>query len=60
MEENEEENIIIKERDFIIKSDKKNEYKIKLFITNNELFYINFYNTSIFPSKKIFSFFNFE
>ena len=42
---------ILKEREFILTSDKKNEYKIKLFITNNELFCINLFIINYFYQK---------
>jgi predicted RNase H-like nuclease (RuvC/YqgF family) len=45
MEQNEEENNIIKEREFNLISDKNNEYKIKLYITNNDLFCIDLLTT---------------
>ena len=48
MEQFEEENDILKEKNFILTSDKKNEYKIKFYITNNELFYINLITTKNF------------
>ena len=54
MEENEDE-IILKEKDFILISDKNNEYKIKLFIKNNDLFCLTAFNTKIFPKKNILS-----
>ena len=43
MEQIEEENNIIREKEFILISDKNNEYKIKIFITNNDLFCINLF-----------------
>ena len=52
MEQSEEENNILKEKEFILKSDKKNEYKIKLFITNNDLFCLNLFTNNKVPSKK--------
>ncbi len=52
MEQNEDEIIILKEKEFILISDKNNEYKIKLFINNNDLFCLTAFNTKIFPSKK--------
>ena len=51
MEQNEEQNNILKEKDFILTSDKKNEFKAKLFISNNKLFCINL-TTYNFSSKK--------
>ena len=45
MDQNEEENNIIKEREFNLISDKNNEYKIKLYITNNDLFCIDLLTT---------------
>ena len=38
--ENEEENNILKEKEFTLISDKNNEYKVKVFITSNDLFCI--------------------
>ena len=52
MELNEDENNIIKEKDFNLISDNKIEYKIKLFITNNDLFCINIFTNKIISSKK--------
>ncbi len=52
MELNEDENNIIKEKDFNLISDNKIEYKIKLFITNNDLFCINLFTNKIISSKK--------
>ena len=52
MEQNEDEINILKEKDFILFSDKNNEYKFKLFINNNDLFCLTAFNTKIFPSKK--------
>ena len=46
------ENDIIKEKEFKIISDKKNEYDCKLFITNNDLFCINLITTNNFQSIK--------
>ena len=51
MELNDDENIIIKEKDFNLISDNKIEYKIKLFITNNDLFCINIFTNKL-TSKK--------
>ncbi len=51
MEQNEEQNYILNEKDFILTSDKKNVFQAKLFISNNELFCINL-TTNNFPSKK--------
>ena len=45
MNQNEKENNIIKEREYIIISDKNNEYKSKLLITNNGLFCIDLITT---------------
>ena len=52
MEQKEEEITILKEKNFNLISDKKNEYKLKLFINKNNLFCINLFTTKIFPSKK--------
>ena len=52
MEEREEENKILKEKEFNLISDKNNEYRIKVFITNNELFCINLFTNNNVPSKK--------
>ena len=52
MEQNDEEIYNLKEKDFIIISDKKIEYKIKIFITNNDLFCINANTTKNIPTKK--------
>ena len=52
MAQNEEENNILKEKDFTLISDKNNEYKIKLFIKNNDLFCLTAFDTKIFPIKK--------
>ena len=61
MEETDKENYNIKETDdFILVSDKKNEYKSKLFISNNDLFCIELVTTCNYQSKKIFSFFDYE
>ena len=51
MELNDDENIIIKEKVFNLISDNKIEYKIKLFITNNDLFCINIFTNKL-TSKK--------
>ena len=52
MEQKDDENNILKEKDFILKSDKKIEYRLKLFISNNDLLCINLYTIKIVPSKK--------
>ena len=52
MEENEDEINILKEKEFILISDKKVEYKIKLFISDNDLFCINAFTTKNIPFKK--------
>ena len=52
MEHNEEEINILKEKDFILTSDKNIEYKLKLFINNNDLFCITAFTTKDIPSKK--------
>ena len=54
MEQFEEEIDILKEKNFILTSDKKNEYKVKFYITNDELFCINLITTKNFQSKKYF------
>ena len=41
MEFNEEENNILKKKEFTLISDKNNEYKGEVFITSNDLFCIN-------------------
>ncbi len=46
MELNEEENNILKEKEFTLISDKNNEYKVKVFITSNDLFCINLFSNS--------------
>ena len=45
MDQNEDDNNIIKEREFNLISDKNNEYKIKLYITNDDLFCIDLLTT---------------
>ncbi len=52
MEQNDDEIYILKEKDFILISDKNIQYKVKLFITNNDLFCINLFTNKINPSKK--------
>ena len=52
MEENLEKVAIIKEKNFIIISDKKIEYKLNFFISNNNLFCINVFTTNNFQNKK--------
>ena len=52
MEQLDDEINIIKEKDFILTSNKKIEYKLKLFITYDDLFCINVFTTKSFPSKK--------
>ena len=55
MEQSEEENYNIKETDeFILVSDKKQEYKSKLFISNNDLFCIELVTTCKYQLKKYF------
>ena len=46
MEQNEEENIILKEKEFTLISDNNNEYRVKVFITSNDLFCINLFSTN--------------
>ena len=46
MDQNEDEVNILKEKDFILISDKNNEYKMKLFIDNNDLFCLTAFNQS--------------
>ena len=53
MDQSEEENNILKEKKFTLISDKNNEYEIKLFITNNDLFFINLFTNIIFYLKNI-------
>ena len=51
--ENEEENYILKEKEFTLISDKNNEYRVKIFITSNDLFCINLFpNNNNNVSKK--------
>ena len=50
MDHNEEENNILKEKEFSIISDKNNEYRVKVFITSNDLFCINLFSNNL--SKK--------
>ena len=45
MEQNEDEVNILKEKDFILISDKNNEYKMKLFINDNDLFCLTAFTT---------------
>ena len=52
MEQNEEENNILKEKEFTLISDKNNEYKVKVFITSDDLFYINLFSNNNNLSKK--------
>ena len=52
MELNEDEINIIKEKNFNLISDNNIKYKIKLFITNNDLFCINIFTNKIISSKK--------
>ncbi len=52
MELNEEEDNISKQKEFILISDKKNEYRVKLFIINNDLFCINLFTNNNNLSKK--------
>ena len=53
MDQSEEENYNLKETDdFILISDKKNEFKSKLFIYNNDLFCIDLLTTCNYQSKK--------
>ena len=42
MELNEEENNILKEKEFTLISDKNNEYRVKVFITSNGYFVFSF------------------
>ena len=46
------ENYILREKNFIIKSDKKNEFNAKLFITTNNLFCLNLVTTNNFQTTK--------
>ena len=46
MEQNEEENNILKEKEFTLISDKNNEYRVKIFITSNDLFCINLFSNN--------------
>ena len=46
MELNEEENNILKEKEFTLISDKNNEFKVKVFITSNDLFCINLFSNN--------------
>ena len=52
MDQNEDEVNILKEKDFILISDKNNEYKMKLFIDDNDLFCLTAFNMKNYPSKK--------
>jgi len=52
MEYNEEENNILKEKEFTLISDKNNEYRVKVFITSNDLFCINLFSNNNNLSKK--------
>ena len=52
MELNEEENNILKEKEFTLISDRNNEFKVKVFITSNELFCINLFSNINNLSKK--------
>ena len=52
MRHNEDEINILKEKDFILTSDKNIEYKLKLFINNNDSFCISAFTTKNIPSKK--------
>ena len=52
MEQNEDENNILKEKEFTLISDKNNEYKVKVFITSNDLFCINLFSNINNLSKK--------
>ena len=54
MEQNEDEIDIIKEKNFILISDKKIEYQMKFYINNNDLFCLTAFTTKIYPSKKYF------
>ena len=60
MEKNEEENNILKEKEFTLISDKNNEYRVKVFITSNDLFCINLFSNINNLSKKIFAFIKYE
>ena len=55
MEYNEEENNILKEKEFTLISDKNNEYRVKVFITSNDLFCINLFsnNNNIFKKYSL-------
>ena len=52
MEKKKEEVAIIKSKQFTLKSDKKNEYKLNLFISNDDLFCINVFTTNEHQNKK--------
>ena len=52
MDKNEDEVNIIKEKDFILISDKNNEYKMKFFINTNDLFCLTAITTKNNSSKK--------
>ena len=52
MEQSEEENNILKEKEFTLISDKNNEFRVKLFISDNDLFCINLFSVKNIPSKK--------
>ena len=52
MDQNEEDSYNIKEKEFILISDKKNKYKSKLYISNNDLFCIDLFTINNFPLKK--------
>ena len=52
MEKKQEEIAIIKSKQFTLKSDKKNEYKLNLFISNDDLFCINVFTTNEHQNKK--------
>ena len=52
MEQNEDEMNILKEKDFILTSDKNNEYEMKFFINSNDLFCLTAITTKNNSSKK--------
>ena len=54
MEEEENEEIIINEKSFILKSDKNNEYEIILSLLSNDILNITIKSIKIFPLKKFF------
>ena len=52
MNNEEEERFILKEKKFILKSDKNNEFEIILSINNNDILNITVNSMKIIPSKK--------